>query len=523
MTHADYEQQTCIDNTIHDIEASYDNNDENSSKTLYNKIIEFINTKVESGDISSYEVCKENIALTLSSGIIYVYTFNIDKELKSGNSDRTAETCYYNDNAIILSANYSANSNTILTMDPYTDELSNAEFDNAATTVANSRYDFNFNDNMDNSEVSIELLKNLYKYNVIILNGHGGYSESLHSFFDAGIDISESNNIKYSADISSGRIITTSSGKYGVTSKFFDKYYDSDDFADCLVYLGCCHGMDDNVLSQTFLNKGVDAVLGYKNSVNSGYDAKMVKTIFDELASDTSEPVTVIEALNTAKKENGSKDDTYSHWYDWLLGKYEKEENRAELCLNGKWEFNLNIDNSKDLTNLSFENNLNRWKYSGDARIITKLSNLTSKNGNNMCIIGTGLGAEDDSHSYIERTFTTNGAKQLTFWCNFISEEPDEFVGSEYDDTCIITTTDEDRTTSYEEKKYTVNTVKWEYLDDNVFNGGDETTYHTDWEKVTIDLSKFSSNKFTIKFYIYDIGDSSYDSALLIDDLQFIY
>ena len=506
-----------IEKDIKDIEDSYINGNDESAKKVYGDILTLFDSKTSSGEIVNYSVNGECIEAKLSSGITYVYMFDLDKELQSRGGNDSIQLIKMN----AMKSTSGSNKNKVASLQPYADELNASEFDDAANKVAGSKYNYEFLDNIDNSSVSIEMMKNLSDYNVIIWDGHGGYTPNLHSFIGVGTEVTSENNSKYAADLQYDRIIQLSGGRYGVTSKFFDTYYKEGDFKDTMIYLGACHGTEDNVLANSLIKKGVDAFYGYKNSVYTSYNRDMVTTIFAELTSNTSEPVNVTQALNTAKKKHGNTDNTKGHWYNWLFGEYEKESNRAELRLIGDANFTLNIDNSEDLSNLSFENGLDNWFSSGDSRIISKLSTITPVDGNDMCIIGTGLGSVEDSHSSVERTFTTNGAKQLTLYCNFVSEEPMEFYGSEYDDVAsinIISGND-----ANEEKKFTVNTSEWEYLEGNLFNGGDDTAYQTGWQKISIDLTKYSSNTFTLSFSIWDTGDSEYDSALLIDNLEFVY
>ncbi len=486
-------------------------NDKNYGKNLAKNLLSFFNKKKSSGEITRINKGKDSISVKLASGITYACSINKNKNVK-------AETTRIGTSAGSTGSDNDAitEKNSVASFQPYASELKSNAVDTAAKKVSNSKYNFDTFVNYDNDAVSISELKSLNQYNVIIWDGHGGHTSYLHSFFGTGTDISDSRNITYSADLQADRIIELSGGKYGVTSKFFDKYYKSGDFKDTVFYLGACHGADDKVLANVLINKGVDAYFGYKNSVNSGYDEKMVKTIFEQLSSNKKTPVTVSEAISAAKKKHGNKDATKSHWYNILTGTYEPEESRAELTLYGNKNFNLDI--VSNLSNLSFENGLKHWKGTGDCRIVNQLSNLTPVDGSKMCLIGTGLGAVSDSNSTVERTFKISEAKELSFYSNYVSEEPMEYFNSKYDDTCIVSTICNG--TSKEHYRFTINQSSWINLAGNVFYGGDDTTYHTGWKKHTIDISKYKNKMFTVRFNISDTGDSEYDSALLIDSIK---
>ena len=50
------------------------------------------------------------------------------------------------------------------------------------------------------------------------------------------------------------------------------------------------------------------------------------------------------------------------------------------------------------------------------------------------------------------------------------------------------------------------------------FPGGDDTTYHTGWKSVSIDvLKKYQGQLVVLRFTVQDAGDSVYDTAALID------
>lgn len=44
-------------------------------------------------------------------------------------------------------------------------------------------------------------------------------------------------------------------------------------------------------------------------------------------------------------------------------------------------------------------------------------------------------------------------------------------------------------------------------------------TYHTGWKFVEFDVSQFQNKTVTLRFIVYDVGDSIYDTATLIDNV----
>ena len=91
----------------------------------------------------------------------------------------------------------------------------------------------------------------------------------------------------------------------------------------------------------------MSAILGYKNSVSSSYDEKMVQTVFEELSANKSSPVTIAQALSTAKNKHGANDGVKrKSWWEWLFGIFDDDDDPpAELCIKGNENYTLSDDN----------------------------------------------------------------------------------------------------------------------------------------------------------------------------------
>ncbi|MDE5977461.1 MAG: hypothetical protein K2G70_03210 [Turicibacter sp.] len=251
---------------------------------------------------------------------------------------------------------------SVLTAQPYANdsEMLSDVFDNSASLIANSELGYKFTDNIDDENVTIDFMKNLSKYRVIIFDGHGVYNPENNSF--VGIALGEyrtkENIDKYSDDVNNGRLSWTGDYRYVVTPAFFEYYYKDNSFNDTLIYFGCCDvANDDSNLSEILIRKGAEAVLAYKKSVKVTYNRSMCETIFNELVKidgETNSTKTVAEALETAKKQNGEKDPTNTAWYDFILHPifqdYVKKADRAELILteNDDNSFRLIDENKKE-------------------------------------------------------------------------------------------------------------------------------------------------------------------------------
>ena len=354
ITDEDNEKYNTFVEGLKSITSAYDDSDESSAsaKQLYDGVINYIETNIRNNIVNNYVINENTITITMESDINVIYEFPI-YEGTQGNEITKKKT--------ILERSFSTNflqtslfaDNQVASFEPYSSELKTPVFDEVATMVSNSKYDYAFNDDLDEKEVSIEKMKHLNDYDVVIWNGHGGYSEKLGSLIFSGTKVTSAKNKKYEADISSRRIVTSVSGEYGVSADFFDRYYLEGDFNETFMYLGACHSAEDNI-ANVLINKGVETILGFKNSVYRSYNEDMVKTIFHELSRDEGSPVTVGQAVATAKKEHGNFDRvTEKPWWSWLpelFGHEIEVEPAAELCIIGNQNHTLERINSSSNT-----------------------------------------------------------------------------------------------------------------------------------------------------------------------------
>lgn len=247
----------------------------------------------------------------------------------------------------------SKNSN-IITLQPCSDSLPTTAFDEAAETVVNSEYNYTFSSNLDNEEVTFDVMKTLSQYKMVIIDGHGAKVDNRFYCMQLGERISEAKNERYQKSDDYGSTIVEGENTYFITELFFEKYYEKGDLANTLFYIGTCFGGDSNVGIRRIINEksqGTAAVLSFKNTVVSTYNRELAGSIFESL----SKGYTIGDAVIEAKKIYGEQDPYFSSsvldfWsrvlYNLGLGFLEPRK-PAELILTGDNRWSLLGDNSR--------------------------------------------------------------------------------------------------------------------------------------------------------------------------------
>ena len=342
-------------------------------------------------------------------------------------------------------------------------------------------------------------------------------------------EVSKAEDKTYKDDLKKHRLYkaTTDDGTfYWLLPSFFSHYYAGDALDETIVLIASCNsfgkktGIDDT-MANAFLSSGAATVYGYYNSVYVSYDYNNVTSIVWDLADGES----IGKAFDNALVKNGANDGVWAsaNGIDpkgkepaepQLRGNYDKCLITTELQ-NGDFEESLTIANSK-------------WNYLGDARIITKLADLKPQSGSLMSIITTGLGSGEDSYlmgtegSSIYQTFTVpEGTTSLSFDYNVVSEEPMEYVGSSFDDKFVAQLLNSNGEVICELAYESVNTSTWHKIDGINFEGGDHSTYETTWKQVNdTTIANYVGQDVTIRFAVWDMQDSIYDTAALIDHVR---
>lgn len=369
-------------------------------------------------------------------------------------------------------------------------------------------------------DVTVEHFKKFSQYGVVVISSHGGLNGNDPVIY-TGEEATTDKQKTYQKDINAKRlmishkitILVEDGGFLWFDSKekkkvfkiapSFITHYNSN-LPNTLVYMSICQGVATDGLANAFIASGAGAFLGFTDIVDASYAYNTGKTFFQSMIAGK----TVKDALKDATDAHGLNDGGNTP---------------AAFVYRGNGDLVLE---RLGLQNGGFEENLKYWEENGgDIRIISQLAGLTPQEGSYMAILSSGLGSVSDSEAIITQQFKIpSGTTNLSFMYNVVSEEPEEWVGTEFDDKFRVVLIDEngnETQLAYE----TVNTSSWSPVtgsqsDGGMFDGGDETAYHTGWKMIDHAVQDLEGKTVTLKFRVWDVGDSIYDTAALIDKIK---
>lgn len=310
-------------------------------------------------------------------------------------------------------------------------------------------------------------------------------------------------------DVMAGRIVL-GDRTWGILPAFLDHHLANRRFPDSLVHLGGCRTLYNGSLAASLFAAGASAVTGFTGSVTSAFAARAAGAFFERLMTEGRDAGGAYGL--------GTQDPDHPGSWFRLFG------------ARGLW-----VSDSAIL-NESFEfGDLTAWGQSGDGRVITRLGGATPVQGKFMGIISTGLGYTVSTGAVDQHFCLQPGARTLSFFWKYYSEEFQEFCGTRYQDTFkaelwtgdrkheIVNLAVDDLCPPIPDKCPACGSkaVGLKRADIN-FDVGD--TFMTDWQKAELDVSHLVGNEpvpVTLRFYCTDKGDSIYDTAVLVDGVSF--
>ena len=372
-----------------------------------------------------------------------------------------------------------------------------------------------------NHDVTVEDFKRFEDYGITVLSSHGGVASGT-VFVSTGQEATAALQTQYTKDIAANRLwvgqsvnvrrtgfwsilwSTKQAPGFLIAPNFIRRY--NQNIPNSLVIISTCKGLINGTMASAFLAGGAAAYLGFTDTVGSTFAADSVKHFVDRMiAGDT-----VQEALAS----------THS-----TIGVAEQDSTPASLVFRGNGSLKLD---GVGLLNGSFEENLLHWVGNGgDIRILTRLSNVRPTDGSRFVVLSSGLGSINDSEAILHQNFVVpSDASTLSFSYNVLSEEPHEYIGSQFDDQFEAHLFSGDEFTASDLiASESVNKSSWTRIfgvdsDGGLFPGGDGTAYQTGLKNVNFNVQSLRGNHVRLRFRVFDRGDSIYDTAVVVDNIQ---
>ncbi len=275
---------------------------------LMNAISLCLDEEKNNGTVAEYSINFNTVKIALSEGYLFNYSVEVAGVSAGGTQVYVASYAPFDS----------------IRRNPEEEALYDSALDGTAENIGNTFEKYAFNGNYNLNDVTLDSLKHISDYKVVIWGGHGGYDSNIGGYGSSlmtGQLVDADTSIEYSDDISSERILDnfTASGRntYCVTGGFFEKYLGNMDNA--LVYLSACHSGQDMIdgishkyrLAQSFINKGAKAVVGNSESILSVYTYEMERDTLNRMCAKSDDVYyTLSEALDYAKSQNGQNDGT---------------------------------------------------------------------------------------------------------------------------------------------------------------------------------------------------------------------
>jgi hypothetical protein len=364
---------------------------------------------------------------------------------------------------------------------------------------------------------TVNSVNNFADYGTIILVTHGAVDGDGDVVFLTRETASLDTIVDHMLDILIGDVIVMGD-VFAIKPSFITNL--SSSFQNSVVYNGSCQSSANNTMANAFTGKGAKTYYGFTKVVNSDFAQNVATQLFTNLVTkldntgDSFTPVTPKTdptAPNAVFTQSGSEKLAYS----------------VELK-NGDFE----------------KGNLNSWTQAGDGRVISVLGEWSPTEGSFMGIISTGLGFTDSSGSIEQNFCLAKEATNLTFDWNFNSEEFEEYCNSAFDDRFVVElVTDAGTQTLFESSVNLIcNGIGMSptglYFDQSFpgcepsdgvgfgTGGNDCLVWSTGWQSQDVDISAIATANdgagVTLRLSSTDVGDSIYDSAILLDKITIV-
>lgn len=345
-----------------------------------------------------------------------------------------------------------------------------------------------------NAAADVATLTTLTNYGLVVFHTHGGVDNKGNVLLCTGEEFGSANYATHALRFLTKQLtICTVHGKsyWAMLPKFVSSLPGT--FPRSIVYAGACSSSKTGTLSAAFIAKKASTYFGFNNTVYGKFDKKMADQLFPKLIDQN--------------KTTGES---------FVSGQHDSHATPAYFTMTGSTKAYFKAG----LINGDFEmGNLTGWTTAGDGRVISQLDYVIPWEYSFMGIISTGLGYTTSSGSISQTFWVDPNNTTLTVKWNFFSEEFMEWVGSQFQDYFEIKIIDEQGTSTTIFRK-TIDDIAGGYSltkvsPDIVFDKGD--VYATGWQFLQYSLLQWADQYVTIELSCGDVGDSIYDTAILLD------
>jgi len=353
---------------------------------------------------------------------------------------------------------------------------------------------------------TVDMVKTFAQYGTIYLITHGNVDAGQVYFLSGEVTNLVSLDAQRTIDLFLKRLgVSTVGGKnyYSVYPSFITTYCGT--FPKSIVFSAACYSGANQTLANAFKNKGALTYLGYDNSVNSSFCVSMATTFFQKM---------VDQHKKTGEAFTAGQKDPSAPYAEFKMFGSDKARYGSEF-VNGDFE----------------TGSLQGWAKEGDGRVISQLVFVDPAQGSFMGIISTGLGYTTQSGSISQGCCIPAGKTTLTFKYDFLSEEFKKYCGTAYQDyfEVAIDSGGGETVLFYkniddlcgEVTQATGIHFDQEPPDPNDPNETEDGVWMTGWTTVPLDISSYAGKSVILIFKCGDVGDSIFDTAVLLDDIKF--
>lgn len=362
-------------------------------------------------------------------------------------------------------------------------------------------------------DATVKVLQDITKYGFVFMDTHGLGGEQI--FTAEKVDIFKPDFTQYylpkllSLELGLWeKMIVSNTGTSSDTATVYVAYSEfirklQGTFPNSVVFNSSCESSKLMNLKNAFFGKGAKAYYGYSEIVYSDFAARMIDTVARRFARGLSSDQAYFDATDPHNP--------YSARFEYF-----KADNMS---------FSLSIVNG-DYEAAALEG----WTKEGDGRVITRLGPVNPTQGSRMGIISTGLGYTTSSGSLSQCVKIADNQSTMTLKWNFLSEEFLEFIHSPYQDyfRIILKKQDGSQVTLLSKN---IDQLAVQFGADTNMVGqlvsvSPEITfdqggvYMTNWQSATFDVTPYRGQIVIVEFVCGDIGDSIYDTAVLLDEVK---